>query len=272
MIDVFCEFGGENALGKAREIADSIGDRVRAVVSLRSIDPQRLVQLGADEVLTCEGVTKTGEWVRVLSSIVSDSKFVIFASNNVSNMIMGALYYAAKDRVSLYLDGADLLETNAATKSLANAGFAFKKNANDKASLVSVNLSSVAPPFEDTSRYGKIRAYEWNKNSERPLNLAEMGAPSNARLTILLGPGCKKGISELSQKLGEKYGGTVQKFSGTTQIVYGPCLAVEVENRVRELPKFEGYLIAINSKKSPISTIADVVVESEDLEKILASM
>ena len=275
MIDVLCEFGGENLLGKARELADSAGDRVTAIVSSKASDPQRLLYLGADEVLKC-AVSEANQWIEVLTSILSSDarpKLVLLPSNAMCNAVMGAVYSIASDLVSFYYDNVDLLDSNSATKPLAGTGYAVQKTFADKVNLVSIKVSSVSPPFEDSSRYGKMKDLEVKKSiGMAPVKIASGSGIESNNLTILTSPDSSKTVIELSEKIGKKYGARVQKFSGAIEVIYGPCLSIGIQSRVRDLPKFEGYLISINSKNAPISTIADAVVESQDIEKVLSSM
>ena len=275
MIDVLCEFGGENLLGKARELADSVGDRVTALVSSKDSDPQRLLYLGADEVLKC-AASEPNQWIDALSSILSSEvrpKLVLFPSNVVGNTIMGAVYSVASDQVSSYFDDVELLESNAASKPLVGTGYAVQKPLGDKVSLVSIKIASVSPPFEDSSRYGKVKDIEMKKlTGIVPVKIISGSGTESNNLTILTSPDLGKSVNELSEKIGKKYGARVLKFSGAIEVVYGPCVSLGIESRVRDLPRFEGYLISINSKSAPISTIADAVVQNQDIEKILSSM
>lgn len=274
MIHVFCEYGGEVLLGKARGLADSVGDRVGAIVSSGgSTDPQKLIYLGADEVLRCDA-GEPDHWIALLSSMISNEpslKSLIFPSNLVCNVIMGAVYSKSSERVSIYCDDADLLEESFATKSLIGTDYALQKSSGDKVSLVSIKASSVAPPFEDSSRYGKVRQYEWKKEKAPSIFNIQSGTDSR-RLTVLVGLDSSDSIKELSGKLGRKYDARVVKFSGGMEVVYGPCLAIEIYARARDLPKIDGYLIALNSKKAPIASVADAVVVSENIEKIIAQL
>lgn len=275
MIDVFCEFGGDGLLGKARELADSVGDKVTAIVSSKDSDPQRLVYLGADEVQKCSA-SEPNQWIDIFSSILSSEaspKLILFPSTIVCNTIMGAVYSIANEQVSSYCDATELLESSTATKPLVGTGYAVQKTFVDKVSLVSMNISSVSPPFEDSSRYGKVKDFEMkkeNRSASVKINVAS-GTESN-KLTILTSPESSQAVNKLSEKIGKKYGARVLKFSGLIEVIYGPCISIGIESRVRDLPKFEGYLIAINSKNAPISTIADAVVVSEDIEKVLSAM
>lgn len=68
-IAVFSELGGEGLLGKARELADETGDKVLALCSTRDSDQQqRLIHLGADEVVVCP-VSSLGHWLPLFRNI-----------------------------------------------------------------------------------------------------------------------------------------------------------------------------------------------------------
>lgn len=276
MIYNFCEFGGENLLGKAREIADSIGDRVRAIVaSNSSIDIQRLGFLGADEVMRCD-TSEPSDWIEFFSSVIANEdglKLIIFPSNVISNAILGAVYASVENLVSVYCDDVEFLDSNRSTKSLVGKGYAFQKFIGDKVNLVSIKASSVAPPFEDSSRYGKPKVSEWAKDAGFKRILFNIPSKiESGKLTILLGPDTCAAITEISEMLGRKYDARVLNFSGAIEIVYGPCLAIGIKANARDLPKFDGYLISINSKKAPIAAIADTAVLSDDIVTVLSSM
>ncbi len=168
MIIVFCELDGEALLGKAREIADSAGDRVLALVSEDSVDPQRLIYLGADEVLKST-VNEPSDWIEIISDLITNEKkvkVVLFPSNVTSNVIMGAVYSHARSKVGCYLDQAGLVEGTAVAKSFDTTNFTLQKNLKENTvSLVSLKTNSIPKPFEDTSRYGKTREIQTEEGS-----------------------------------------------------------------------------------------------------------
>ena len=103
MIVVFCELGGSRLLGKAREIADTTGDKLVALTSEKSEErQQKLIHLGADEVIGC-AIDNLSDWIPVISGIlesVSDVKMIVFPSNSTANILMGLLYSGSKRRFS----------------------------------------------------------------------------------------------------------------------------------------------------------------------------
>ena len=176
-----------------REIADSSGDRVLALVAEDSIDPQQLIYFGADEVLH-SSVNEVGDWIEIISDLVRTEnklRLVMFPSNIISNVIMGAVYSRARDKVGYYLDDADLVEGTTVAKSFDATGFAIQRNAEKNITgLVSLKVSSIPQPFEDTSRYGKKRAISTQKSVgffPILLDAPEEPLSSSSELTILTG-------------------------------------------------------------------------------------
>ncbi|MGI0091925.1 MAG: hypothetical protein ACREBS_09465, partial [Nitrososphaerales archaeon] len=237
MIVVFCGLGGENLLGRAREIADTLGERVIAMVASEDkVDAQRLIYLGADEVLECE-IDKPTNWIDAISNIIQTEnqlKSIIFPSNILSNTIMGAVYSRKRERVSVYLDDVDLLVGGTtASKSFGINGFSLQASSKaSKVCLFSAKISSVLQPLEDSSRYGKKRSLEskkLEKKASSPILLDVLEEPLNSsgELTVLVGSRSGDRINELARKLSQKYRAKLRKYSGATEVVYGPCIAIE---------------------------------------------
>ena len=275
---VFCELGGEGLLGKAREIADSIGDRVLALIAEDSVDPERLIHLGADEVLKCS-VNDLGDWIEIISDLIRNEnklKLVIFPSNIISNAIMGASYSGARSKIGYYLDEADLVEGTIAIKSFASTGFSLQKStAEDMAGLLSLKISSISQPFDDNSRHGKIRELQMKKITDSfPIlhDVPEEPLNSSSELTILIGQLGSGHVNELVQRVAEKYHSTIRKYSRSVQVVYGPCVAIELYDNLRDLPEFKADLISLNARSSPIGAISDVVVINSEIEKIIEGL
>ena len=108
MIVVFCVLGGERLLGKAREIADSVGDRVLALCA-GDADAKKLIYLGADEVQRAE-VKEPGDWVSVISDLLQNEARIsslIFPFNVVTSVIAGAVYARERKSIESFIDGAD---------------------------------------------------------------------------------------------------------------------------------------------------------------------
>ena len=277
MIVVFCEFGGKILLSKAREIADSSGDRVWAVVAKGSNDPQELIYLGADQVSVCN-VNGLNDWIGIIADFVieNDPKCVIFPSDILSNMIMGAVYSSARDHISSYLDEANLLDETKTGKSLEALRVSLQKKSNsEKCRLVSLRLSSLPQPFEDSTRYGRINSLELKPYPFTPEIFSPQsshGLSSSSELTVLIGAKHSDKTIELCNKLAQKFHGKAKRISGSTEIVYGPCVAVEVDKKLGDLPVFNGEIIAIGTRKYPINHVADVEVVTHDLSEILEGL
>jgi hypothetical protein len=274
MIVVFCEFGGEGLLGKAREIADSVGDRVLALVG-ESSDPNRAVYLGADEVFKVD-VETPGEWIGVISELFESEKrirFLIFPSNIVSNVIAGAVYFREMKRVGVFIDDCDYADEANASKAFDANGLAIQKGlVEDKTNILSLKARSFARPFEDTSRYGKVRDYK--RKDGAPLAFLMEQVPkeplsSSDELTFIAG---NNRVVESVRKLAQKFHARLLQYSGAIEVVDGPCVAFEITEKLRHLPEFRQELISLNAETSPINAISDTAVVSVDLQQILEEL
>ena len=286
MIIALCEFGGERLLGKARELADASGDRVLGLVSSdssREVD-QKLIGFGADEVLICN-TRQDSDWVGIIVSLVKklegQVKVVMFSSNLESNSIMGAIYSTSKDLFGNFLDSCEVITESSAAKQLLGRDYIIQKTLRgEKASLVSVRLSTLPPPFEDSSRFGKINRLEPSETTASSFSLlrsqSEKGIGpsfSSEELSVIFGRNVDEKTKELCEKIAKKYRGSAEEYSQRIDIVYGPCLAVEVYSKIRDLPDFQRELISISTAKTPLSEIADeVVVTKDELEATLEGL
>lgn len=276
MILVFCEFGGQKLLGKARELADMSGSRVLALTRENGLDTQSLISLGADEVLTCSA-DRTQEWVDVISDLVRKSRglrITMFASNRICDSIMSGVYAECADNIGTYFDGIDRIEGDSLSKSFPEFGVrANDQLSEEKVALVSVKLSSVPEPFEEGSRYGKVTKIPFTtapKDDVRLSTISDCRGVSSI-LTILLGSNDPK-LLDLCDKVAQKYFAIVKEVSGRVQVVYGPCLAVEVKSKLGQLPNFKGPLISINSARAPVTLVSDLAGISEDIEGVLEGL
>lgn len=274
MIAVFCDLGGYNILGKAREIADESGDRVIALGS--SDDPefqQKLIYLGADEVVQCQA-DGFDKWAPIISEFIRshpDLHMVIFPSSISSNVMMGVIYWEMSERISTILEDADSISSSEIARKLDSSVISVKWLSNEKTTLVSLKRSSISEPFEDSSRFGKIRKFDADpgvKNKAVPLLPQEINSPSE-RLVILVSKGIDPSVSSLANRLAEKYGGVLKEQSGRVEVIYGPCIAIEVSSKIRELPDFRGDLISISSKKMPVNSIAKISAITSDLGRVV---
>lgn len=285
IIIVFAEVGGRRLLGRAREIADSLGFRVLAVCS-RDIanKAQELIWLGADEVISFNAVS-VNDWSKVLAYLIRNekqTKFVLFPSNPIANAILGSTYALASERIGSFADGVEKFNDQGASKVLHPSEIILQTAASsEKVSMWSVKLNSVPEPFEDSSRYGKTRDLELPKDSQNP------GSPSiensksfrdrSSILTLLLGRNFHEGLGAPQKlkldELAKKYSGILLEMSGSVQVVYGPCLAIEIGSSERELPEFQSDLLSINSSKNaPITAIAKLSATSPDVGKVIEEL
>jgi hypothetical protein len=271
---VFCELGGEGLLGKAREIADSVGDRVLALIAEDSIDPQRLIYLGADEVLKV-AISNEGDWIETVCDIVRnehETRLVIFPSNIIANVIMGAAYCRVKDKVGSFLDDAVFLDVGNATKSF-QVGLGLQRTWREGlVGLVSVKIASIPEPYEDSSRYGKIREVQLAKAAEIfPIlfDVPEVPLSSSSELTVLVDPESSDPIKYVARELAEKYRSKIRNYSGAVRAIYGPCIAIEINDKLAGLPEFKGDLVSMNTKFSPINAISDVSIVNPEISKVI---
>src|SRR5579871_5227014 len=270
-IFVFTELGGADVLGKARELADASGDRVVAFTSkISPEDTQRLIYLGADEVLTCE-IHSWNEWASLIRDQIeadANSKIILFPSNISCNVLMGEIYSRGAGKFAPMLDQADLLDVDSASKTFH--GMAIQKNfSSGKVALCSLRISSLSPPFEDSSRFGKTRRVEWNGPRLEEALLARTALSSSDGLTVLLGHTLDDATRLLGEKFAKRNGGRSQKYSGKVDVVYGPCIAIEVDAKLRDLPEFQRELISISKTSLPINSISDSSIITEDLDAVL---
>lgn len=275
MIVVFCQNGGEKLLGKARELADASGDRVLALLQKDETDAQSLIYLGADEVLTSSANGVLSWTNSIIELVKSDSKIqsIIFPSNLFCNAIMGGVYASLSERVGTFYDNAELFDGSSVSRSHYDMGVASQKRlVENELVLVSMKLASVPTPFEDSSRYGKIKdmQYKPDLDDDSLGSIADYRSSSDS-LTILLGSEDQE-LRALAEKVAEKYHASLEQLSGAVQVVYGPCLAIEVKSRLRDLPEFKGQLISINILKAPISTISDSSAITESVAQVLEAL
>ncbi|MFI5420013.1 MAG: hypothetical protein ACHQ1H_03510 [Nitrososphaerales archaeon] len=277
-IFVLGNYGGKNLLGKARELGDAWGDKVVAFTFKDSREEmEEMIHLGADEVLHSEIddirdiVSTVFEQVRLDSS----SKVVLFPSTTFSNGIMGMLYTRGKELFSLFEDQVELVEENFVGKRFGGSQLAFQKKAvPGKVVLCSLRQSAVSPPFEDITRRGKIRSLR--PNSEAGSQLTSYNEvvvkPRTDILTILIGGNVQRKTNELATGVAEKFGGYSKSYISKIEVVYGPCIAIEVGQRLRDLPEFKSDLISISKAPLPINTISDISIITSEIDAVLEKL
>ena len=238
-------------------------------------DPQRLIQLGADEVIRAD-VGTPSDWISIISDLIETEKRVrllIFPSNIISNVISGAVYYREMKHVGAFLDQTDFVEGTICSKRFdANSLVIQKGFAEEKVNILTINTLTAAAPFEDTSRFGKTREYQ--RRNGATINFLMERVPqdpvnSSQEKTVIAG---EDSVYKSTRKLAEKFHSRFLKYSGSIEVVYGPCIAVEVYGKLRLLPEFKGDLISLNRKATPINAISDVEVVNSELDDILGEM
>jgi hypothetical protein len=290
LLVVFAEFGGERLLGKARELADSLGLRVLAICSSETGTDEfcnKVIALGADEVTKYRNPSTIFEWSEALSALLKSQKqirFLLANSGVFSDTILGRVYEFAKDRIGSFATGIDSLSENEATKNLRSWGgsIGFRVAEDGRANVFSFKSISVPEPFQDTSRYGKISEFEFKssltkKNSPAVASLGkEQYSDASSFLTLLLGRDLAKNETEVKavQNVASKYKASFIIQSSKIEEIYGPCLAIEVQGwQQRELPRFHEELIAISSNSDlAITRVADTSVTNDNVVDILKEL
>lgn len=287
MIVVFAEFGGERQLGKAREIADSLGVKVIAVCSAESgteTFTQRLISLGADGVIKFNHPKNVFEWSEVLSSILNGQtrvRLLLATSGLFTDAILGRVYALSKDRVESFASGIDSLSENEATKGLRSWGASLRFKLTGEVCIFSLKAASNPMPFEDSMRYGKTTQKDvLPKPGKFSPSTADVNPEeyigSSGILTLLVGKNLARKGAELKQvqRIASKYKGKVVEQNSKVEEIYGPCLAIDFEGwQESELPTFHGELIAIASSRNQIITrVADTSSITSELPKVLEKL
>lgn len=284
IVVVLADFGGERLLGKAREIADSLGYRVLALSeNSRKKDASRLIALGADEV-EAYNVNFASDWVASISELAkkrTDLRIILLPSHIVGNYVAGGLSVLLSDSVGKILDRVESMTESSASKPIPSGSFGLTANlTDDKISIFSLKLETLPEPFEDSSRYGKVSSSDFSSQGNRnDLPLREFGAKfleSSSKLTILLGrAGADSALDRgLVTQLALKYNAEVlEEQSAGGRTIYGPCIAIQVNANPSELPEFEGELISLNSDRhAKIIQVSDYFVVSKDLNQVLRGL
>jgi electron transfer flavoprotein alpha subunit len=287
---VLAEFDGEKLLGKAREIADSMGFRVLALCSSeRGADfAQKLISLGADEVISYSNLTDVFEWSKAVSSLLNanrEIRFVFAISGIINDAILGRVYASLSNRVNSFATRIDSINEIEATKNLRTWGASLHfriSGEEDKVSLFSFKPFSIPYPFEDPSRPGKVTEVEFKseasaKKSPKTAGLEkECFSDSGSILTILVGKAVARGRAQLeaAQRIASKYYGTLLTTDEKVQDVYAPCLAIKIEDRrAKDLPRFHEELISVtDSEGQVISTVADTSIVAVNITDILRDL
>ncbi len=282
LIVVFAEEGGIKLLGKAREIADSSGYRVLAVCSRsRKQESKNFAHLGADEVLICNA-SSTGQWTQIFSRLLRESKeikFLLFPSNTTGNLILGYLSTSESDKVGVMLDGAESITEFGITKSIRPSwARLIAKPSTDKVTAVSVRIDSISLPYKDPSRYGNVREENMissgmEEHTPKLSGENELYAGSENEPIFLAGKGLSESETLKLRELSRKYKARLAQVSGSLQVIYGPCFAVNVHSRLSELPEFQGDLLALNSSEgAPIQRVADMSLVCHDIFSVLEEL
>ncbi|MHB1907259.1 MAG: hypothetical protein ACYCQJ_00145 [Nitrososphaerales archaeon] len=270
MIVVLSEFGGDRLLGKAREVADSNGYSVVALCSSRRNEEatRRLIYLGADEIVKIQDAQSIADWASALGSCVDEkTRLVIVAAGTFCDAILARAYALSKSKVRTFATGVDSIEESKMTKSLRSWGAVVEFPRSDKITFASLRLTSFPEPFEDSSRYGKVRESSIPLAEGEPLSGSYLD--SSSVLTFLVGDTSID--QDLLSKIASRYNARIVMLDPKIEDIYGHCVAIGV--RENSLPRFHGELISLDSVQgSAISKIADQTILTEDLKQALKEL
>jgi electron transfer flavoprotein alpha subunit len=273
-------------LGKAREIADSLGYRVLALSETsRKAEANRMIALGADEVENYN-VKSVADWASAIAELAkkkNDLRLILLPSHILGNYIAGALSVLLSDSIVNIMDRVESLTESGASKSMHSCPIDLTADLTDtkKISILSLKLEALPEPFEDSSRYGKVLSSDFQtpKESRIDQSLQQFGPKfleSSSELTILVGRASADTPLDkgLIAQLASKYNATIlEEQSAGGRTIYGPCIAILASNHMRELPEFEGELISLNSDVSAeIIQISDYFVVSNELNRVVKGL
>jgi hypothetical protein len=275
MIIVFCELEGHRLLGKARELADAAGHKVIGTCSNTNGNlASRLVAMGADEVVTTDA-DDTREWSAFFADLISksyvgQSGFLLLPSNIFSDLVIGEMSRNNSPNFDTGEEVDEIVE-GGWTKNFGELEYTVGRDQIRRdLCVLSLKVDALSEPFEDPSRYGRATnlKIEFHSNDQSFPKLSEFEKNAREALTILVEKGCleSKAFSKLLEALRIKYSARILEQSGRVEIIYGPCLAIEVASRMFDLPEFRGELIALNSSEShAIQRIASTKIVTSDV-------
>ncbi len=287
---MLAEFGGERVTGKARELADLLGYRVLVICSSESNQdfPERLIALGADEVIRLDGAKSVAEWSEALALLLKERveiKYLLATSGIVADAILGAVYAISNDKISCFATGIDSLNEMESVKNFRSLGISLHFKMGTKANVFSLKATSIPIPFEDTSRYGKISnlkpkllAEPQGRVSPTTSGLSrEQYLDTSQILTVLAGKELAADELEFKEarRIASKYQGKFVEQQSHVEEIFGPCLALRVSAwREKDLPSFHGELIAlISSDDQVICKMADSAgIITKDFPKVLSKL
>jgi len=281
MIAVLVEMGGERMLGKARELADAQGDQVLAVCSEQNkVQAQRYISLGADEVMVVDAES-VGEWIGVFVDLLKGEKprvsGLLVPSNVTGDLIIGSISSRIPEKTGSFLVGTESLNESNAAKIIPLSEQTITvpfSSIDGKKSLFSLKLNSLPEPYEDTSRYGKVTMGTVPSTMKQDRFYIPSNQMNNSTSFLTILKGKSEGLEELIGKIASKYNAVIlNEADSPGRVVYGNCLAINVESQPRELPQFNGDLITVNHEKgAPIMKMASLSLITSDVEGLLKSL
>lgn len=169
-------------IGKGRELADELGEKLTVAVIGASEDPQAYIRHGADSVFVAESdleVFKAEEYAQILKGIMekTGSGMVMIGSNKDGKELGPRLASmldsdCVTDCINIYMD-----DGNITTERVVYSGNAIAvERFNSSPAVVTVPGKLYDPPAEDTSRTGEViqEAVEFEPSPLNILNVQRM--------------------------------------------------------------------------------------------------
>ncbi len=161
-------------IGKAREIADSLGTRVEAAIATSSkADAEMLVRYGADVVCWSEHDFgfDISELSKAIATLASNTKpeAVIAPATESGNSV--AAFLGANLGISPVFEcsGLELEESNIMVSKPVYQGRFLAQVTSTKPQIFTLFTKQLPMPFEDESRYGKI--VEWKVDAKHRIKV-----------------------------------------------------------------------------------------------------
>ena len=227
-----------------------------------------MIYLGADEVVKIKDAESVTDWAHALSSCLDErTRFVIVGAGTLCDAILTGAYALSKNKGGTFATGVDSIEETKITKSLRSWGAVVEFPRSDEITFASLHLTSFPEPFEDRSRYGKVR--ETNIPLTGGESLSGNYLDSSSVFTFLIGDASID--QDLLSKIASRYNVRIVRLDPKVEDIYGHCVAIGVRENL--LPRFHGELISLDSVQgSAISRIADQTILTEDLKQVLKEL
>lgn len=294
LIGVLCQFDGTRALGKARELAESLGQRVVALTSESGKSPEfttKLIRLGADEVISCVDASSVFDWSEIISELIKDENrgidLILGVSGILTDAIFGRAYALSKASVGAFATGVDSLAADGLEASKYMRTWSVRMRIGGKTgrkrgkvAIFSLKAVSLPEPFEDETRYGKVGEFRLDRPRAK-----QTGSPSTSGISredyldsssffsILVGSDrhaigeAPRAQDNLVDELAKKYGARI--VHENQQEIYGNCLEIGPASG-KMTPRIHGDALALVSSEHDVpASFASTTFVAEDVPALL---